>query len=246
MKKFEKVLIIFLMAGVLLSSMMTDATAKVKKTRDTALPSEVSFSGIKINAINTGVELVRTSGSKVTIEYLGVDDKSTYTVKNIIKNGIANVIIKNSKSTVNISFESGYRNVVRVNIPDASYNTFELELDQSPVSMQDFNAPVVVDAIRSAVTVIDTVILRGTYDITGSQGSVNIIAGKITRNITINNFGTVTITFNKKPKNLYLNIDSTTVTVPKGWSTNITKFGNKKPKINISNWGHTTVICKKN
>jgi len=189
MKKFEKVLIISLMAGVLLSSMMTYATAKVKKTRDTALPSEVSFSGIKINAINTGVELVRTSGSKVTIEYLGVDDKSTYTVKNIIKNGIANVIIKNSKSTV---------------------------------------------------------ILRGTYDITGSQGNVNIIAGKITRNITINNFGTVTITFNKKPKNLYLNIDSTTVTVPKGWLTNITKFGNKKPKINISNWGHTTVICKKN
>ncbi len=244
MKKFGKVLAaLSMVVAILYGTMITGNAAELEEAMDIA-QAAVSFSGVKIDATNTGVELVRTSGTTVTVEYLGVDNPNTYTVTNTIKDGVVTVTIKNSNGNPSINFGSDYKNVVRVNIPDARYNTFALVLNQAPVKMQDFNAPIVVDAKRSAVTVSDIDISRGTYNITGNQGNVNITANIISKNITINNLGTVTLTFNQKPENLYLNIDSTTTSVPKGWSTNVTTFGNGTPQINITNRGQTNVISK--
>lgn len=204
----------------------------------------VNFSGVTITGQGpVGVELVRTRDTEVSFDFLNMDNEDNCTTKATVINGIMQISVNNYvPNGLNVNFGPDYKNVVRVNIPDAVYTKFDIQATEMVVQMQDFNAPVHVETDRAGFWLIDKIISQGTYNIKVTSGPLYIEADTILRDITANAYGPLTVRFNKIPENLYL--DSTdcgpTVIRPEDWPA-IFKIGNETPKIVLSNTGRAKI-----
>lgn len=213
---------------------------------DDIIDDDEIINSITIDVKNTGVELVRTSEATVSFEYLGVDDESLYDVTDTLVDGVLEIsIVNNDPDFSSTNFAPDYKNVVKINIPDQEYSELNITTNKAPLLMQDINATVSFDGTMSGMSLVDTEITRGTYHIVNYRGNVNVTADTIAKDIEINNSGSVTVTFNEVPENLYLDLmECRYVTVPNGWSPSITKFGDETPVITVKNSGATVVISK--
>ncbi len=223
-------------------------TVSEKTLLEVSVPEyvEVDFSGIFITGQGpVGVELVRTDETGVSFEYLNMDYLEKCTASAKVVNGIMKIKISYAAPDgVNVDFGDDPKNVVRVYIPDAVYTRFDITTKQMVLHMQDFNAPVHVTSEQAGFSLIDTDILRGTYDIDVTSGPVYIEADTILNDITANaNNGPLTVRFNKEPVNLYLdttNCGPGWVERPADWSA-IYRVGNETPKLILSNYGPATI-----
>ena len=213
---------------------------------DIPLPEyvEVDFSGISIIGQGPGgVSLVRTSDTKITFEYLNMDCPENWTTSADIVEGIMQITVRNSEPDgLNVDFGSEPQNIVCVYIPDAIYTSFDIQSKEMVLQMQDFNAPINVTSKRAGFWLIDTDIIRGTYNIDVTSGPIYIEAGVIQKDIIANaSDGSLTVRFNDPPANLYL--DSTNcgpvVERPSDWPA-ICRIGNESPKLIFSNTGPAT------
>lgn len=216
------------------------------KLKANDINTEPKFKSIIIDAHNTGIELVKTTNCDISYEYLGVDNKLYYEFSKNLNADIMEISIFNndpSFGTVNFAQDyKDYKNVVKLNIPDYSYTNFDITLNSAPIKMEDFNAPIEINGKRSIITIKDSTISKGTYNIDNEAGNITIEADTITKDINIANYGSVFINFNQKPDNLYIDLTKCiNVKIPDGWSTNITTIGDGMPKIIIDNYGKTTI-----
>lgn len=205
---------------------------------------EVDFGGISIKGQGPGgVSIVRTSNTKITFEYLNMDCVENWTTSTDVVDGIMQITVSNSKTDgLNVDFGSNPQNIVCIHIPDAVYTSFDIQFKEMVLQMQDFNAPVSVRSKRAGFWLIDTDIIRGTYNIDVTSGPIYIETGIIQKDITANaNDGPLTVCFNEIPVNLYL--DSTNcgpaVERPSDWPA-IYRIGNESPKLIFSNTGPAT------
>lgn len=209
----------------------------------------VSYNAISISGDKTGVEIVKTSASEVSFEFLNVDNSSQYTNTATVSNGVMNIkVVNNGARPSNISVvPDSYKNTVRVYVPDASYSKIDINANSILVRMPDFKATVnVTGGTQGGLYLSDTTISRGTYNINFDTSLVSITADTITSNITVNQKnGQVSLNFGKTPTNLYLNTTKSVgiVDLPTGWGTTYS-VGNGTPKINITNNGATYVSVK--
>lgn len=211
---------------------------------------KVSFTGVSITGQGpVGVELVRSQETDVTFELLQMDNEENCTVKADIVDGIMQITVNNyAPNGINVNFGPDYKNVVRVNIPDAIYTKFEIQSQNMVVQMQDFNAPVRVESNRAGFWLIDDIISQGTYDIDVTSGPIYIQAETFLKDITAHNeSGPITVRFGKAPTDLYL--DSTNcgpvVERPDDWPA-IYKVGNETPKIILNNTGKAVIEVQSN
>ncbi len=223
-------------------------TVSEKTLPEVSMPEyvEVDFSGISITGQGpVGVELVRTDETGVSFEYLNMDYQKKCTASAKVVDGIMKIEISYAAlDSVNLDFGDDPKNVVRVYIPDAVYTRFDITTKQMVLHMQDFNAPVHVTSEQAGFSLIDTDILRGTYDIDVTSGPVYIEADTILNDITANvNNGPLNVCFNKEPVNLYLdttNCGPGWVERPADWPA-VYRVGNENPKLILSNYGPATI-----
>lgn len=207
---------------------------------------EIDFNGISITGQGpVGVELVRTNESKISFEYMNLEKPENCIANANIINGIMEITITHSAPDgINVDFGVDPQNVVRVYIPDAIYIKFDITSEQMVLHMQDFNAPVHVTSKQAGFSLIDTDVMRGTYDIDVTSGPVYIEADTILNDITANvNNGSLKVRFNKEPVNLYLdttNCGPGWVERPADWPA-VYRIGNETPKLILSNYGPATV-----
>ena len=223
-------------------------TVSEKTLPEVSMPEyvEVDFSGISITGQGpVGVELVRTDETGVSFEYLNMDYQKKCTASAKVVDGIMKIEISYAAlDSVNVDFGDDPKNVVRVYIPDAVYTRFDITTKQMVLHMQDFNAPVHVISEQAGFSLIDTDILRGTYDIDVTSGPAYIEADTILNDITANvNNGPLNVCFNKEPVNLYLdttNCGPGWVERPADWPA-VYRVGNETPKLILSNYGPATI-----
>lgn len=244
-----KVIGSMVVVAILMCSTVLTAFAADKKTEDTTSISAVSYNAVSISGDKTGIEIVKTSGSEVSFEFLNVDNPSQYTNTAKVKNGVMTIsIVNNGSRPENISVASdSYRNTVRVYVPDVSYSTFNINADGVLVKMPDYSATVnVTGGTQGGIYLEDTSISKGTYNINFDTSYVSITADTINSNISVKQAnGQVSLNFGKKPTNLYLDTTNCSgmLKLPTGWS-NTYSVGNGSPKITISNFGATYVTVK--
>lgn len=223
-------------------------TVSEKTLPEVSMPEyvEADFSGISITGQGpVGVELVRTDETGVSFEYLNMDYQKKCTASAKVVDGIMKIEISYAAlDSVNVDFGDDPKNVVCVYIPDAVYTRFDITTKQMVLHMQDFNAPVHVISEQAGFSLIDTDILRGTYDIDVTSGPVYIEADTILNDITANvNNGPLNVCFNKEPVNLYLdttNCGPGWVERPADWPA-VYRVGNETPKLILSNYGPATI-----
>ena len=206
----------------------------------------VDFSGISITGQGpVGVDIVRTSESEVTFEYLNMEHPENCVTSAKIVNGIMQITVTHSSPDgINVDFGAEPQNIVRIYIPDAVYSQFDITSEQMVLHMQDFNAPVHVTSKQAGFSLIDANVSRGVYDIDITSGPLYIEADTILKDITANvNNGPIKVCFNEKPANLHLdttNCGPGWVTRPAEWPA-IYQVGNGTPKIILSNYGPATI-----
>lgn len=223
------------------------ATQSVTSSADAV---KVNFSDVSITAQGpVGVELVRTSSSNVTFELLNMDNEENCTTKAEIINDMMQITITNYvPNGINVNFGPDYKNVVRVYIPDAVYNNFDIKSKEMVIQMQDFNASVHVESSRAGFWLIDTTISKGTYHINVFSGPIYIEADTILSDITANaKSGPVTVLFHKEPANLFLDSAKCgpVINRPEYWPA-VYKVGTETPKIILSNTGKATIEVQAN
>jgi len=224
----------------------TVAGSPLQKEVSTPEYVEVDFNGISITGHGpVGVELVRTNESKISFEYMNLEKPENCITNANILNGIMEITINHSAPDgINVDFGADPQNVVRVYIPDAIYIKFDIISEQMVLHMQDFNAPVHVISKQAGFSLIDTDVMRGTYDIDVTSGPVYIEADTILNDITANvNNGPLKVRFNMEPVNLYLdttNCGPGWVERPTDWPA-VYRIGNETPKLILSNYGPATV-----
>ena len=206
----------------------------------------VDFSGISITGQGpVGVDIVRTSESEVTFEYLNMEHPENCVTSAKIVNGIMQITVTHSSPDgINVDFGAEPQNIVRIYIPDAVYSQFDITSEQMVLHMQDFNAPVHVTSKQAGFSLIDANVSRGVYDIDITSGPLYIEADTILKDITANvNNGPIKVCFNEKPANLHLdttNCGPGWVTRPAEWPA-IYQVGNGTPQIILSNYGPATI-----
>lgn len=219
-----------------------------------AIPSrdfvKVSFTGVLITGQGpVGVELVRSQNKNVAFELLNIDDEERCETKADIVDGIMHISVSNyALNGITVNFGPDYQNVVRVLIPDAIYTKFEIQSKEMVVKMQDFNAPVQVNANLAGFWLIDDIISQGTYDIEITAGPLYIEADTILKDITAcANSGPIMLRFHQIPANLSLDSSNCGPVVerPSDWPA-IYKTGNGTPKISLSNTGKAVIEVKSN
>ena len=206
----------------------------------------VDFSGISITGQGpVGVDIVRTSESEVTFEYLNMEHPENCVTSAKIVNGIMQITVTHSSPDgINVDFGAEPQNIVRIYIPDAVYSQFDITSEQMVLHMQDFNAPVHVTSKQAGFSLIDANVSRGVYDIDITSGPLYIEADTILKDITANvNNGPIKVCFNEKPANLYLdttNCGPGWVTRPADWPA-IYQIGDGTPKMILRNYGPATI-----
>ena len=89
------------------------------------------------------MDIVRTSESEVTFEYLNMEHPENCVTSAKIVNGIMQITVTHSSPDgINVDFGAEPQNIVRIYIPDAVYSQFDITSEQMVLHMQDFNAPV--------------------------------------------------------------------------------------------------------
>ncbi|SHJ35051.1 M56 family metallopeptidase [Lutispora thermophila] len=210
---------------------------------------------VSLSANYCGIEIAKTDGEQVTFEFLGIDNPSLFKTKCEVVNGILKICVDGTaardaadNSSKHYYVENGpnYVNVVRIGIPDKKYSAFSISLDGVPAVLPDLNAPVSIECVEGSVSLTDTEIYQGTYNIKNSSGSISIAADTISSNITVDSHGECELTFNQMPQNLYLDVSGSQgqVIIPDGWSRT-QSMGNAAPIIRLSNHGFTRVTIKK-
>ena len=234
--------------GVYSVAAATEATPQTPTQANVSMSEyiTVDFSGISITGQGpVGVDIVRTSESEVTFEYLNMEHPENCVTSAKVINGIMQITVTQSAPDgINVDFGSEPQNVVRVYIPNAIYTQFDIISEQMVLHMQDFNAPVHVTSKQAGFSLIDANVSRGVYDIDITSGPLYIEADTILKDITANvNNGPIKVCFNEKPANLYLdttNCGPGWVTRPADWPA-IYQVGNGTPKIILSNYGPATI-----
>lgn len=243
-KKANKMLKEF---NIISNNIESKNTANIKETsKKSSSNVAVTFNSISITGKGPiGVELVKTNSTDVTFEFLGVENEKNCTTKARIIDGVMQIMVNYyAPNSINVNFGPDYKNVVRINIPNAKYTKFSVDAFKMMVQMQDFNASVDIKANIAGFYLIDTTISQGTYNIDVTSGPVYIKADSIQKDITaaVHN-GLLELHFDKKPKHLYL--DSTNckpvVERPNSWAA-LYHIGNKTPNILLINTNGKTVI----
>ncbi len=240
-----KTVCLIVVSIILMFSMTLTSFAANKRAKY----ATVSYNVVSISGDKTGIEIVKTSRSKVRFEFLNVDNASQYTTTAKVKNGVMTIsIIKKGARPENISVASdNYKNTVRVYVPYAQYRKFKINADGILVKMPDYPAMVNITGGRQGgIYLEDNVISKGTYNIDFDTSYIDITANKIKSDITVKQAnGQVSLNFGKKPESLYL--DTTNcfgiVELPRGWP-NIYKVGKSHSQVTISNCGATYVTIK--
>ena len=234
--------------GVYSVAAATEITPQTPTQADGSTPEYVTvdFSGISITGQGpVGVDIVRTSESEVTFEYLNMEHPENCVTSAKIVNGIMQITVTHSSPDgINVDFGAEPQNIVRIYIPDAVYSQFDITSEQMVLHMQDFNAPVHVTSKQAGFSLIDANVSRGVYDIDITSGPLYIEADTILKDITANvNNGPIKVCFNEKPANLHLdttNCGPGWVTRPAEWPA-IYQVGNGTPQIILSNYGPATI-----
>ena len=214
----------------------TKAAASAKK------PVKVKFKGISVTGEGpVGLEIVRTDRAQVSFDYRNMDSPKKCLSTQKTENGMMYITVKNTaEECENISFGDQPRNVVRIYVPDAEYEKFDISLDRAVLYMQDFRAGVHVRAKEGGVSLVDTDISRGSYVIDIDNGPLAIEAGRINGDIEADvDSGPITLTFLEYPNNLYLDTTGCgpyPVELPEGWAS-VCRIGNETPRIILNNYG---------
>lgn len=202
---------------------------------------------VSITAESSGIELIKSQNGKFTFDYLGVVDTTKFKVNASVSDGVLQVTADGTAARAaarNYYVNSGpnYANVVRIGIPDKEYQNIALTLDGAPASLPDFRAAISIKAADSTISISDTDISKGKYQISNLSGSVAIRAATFSSNISVENNGECTLFFQEVPQNLGLDVSgcSGQVVLPAGWS-DIHTLGNGMPMVKIRNHGYTEV-----